>query len=243
LAYINGTSSFYKIPCDILEVGTKGIINLLDLCINSKVKEFYLASSSEVYHLPKKIPTNEDESIKIPDVHNPRYSYSGGKIISELFCIHYGKKYFKKMVIFRPHNVYGPNMGTEHVVPELIQKIKNLTKINKTIKIKGTGLETRSFIYIDDFADAFDILLKKGKHLNIYNIGNSDQISIKTLTKKILNIVKLNAKIKSSKIAKGGTTKRCPDINKISKIGYKKKISLDLGLEKSIKWYYYGNKK
>ena len=243
LAYINGTSSFYKIPCDILEVGTKGIINLLDLCINSKVKEFYLASSSEVYHLPKKIPTNEDESIKIPDVHNPRYSYSGGKIISELFCIHYGKKYFEKMVIFRPHNVYGPNMGTEHVVPELIQKIKDLTKVNKTIKIKGTGLETRSFIYIDDFANAFDLLLKKGKHLNIYNIGNSDQISIKTLTKKILNILKLKAKIKSSKIAKGGTTKRCPDINKISKIGYKKKISLDLGLEKSINWYYYGNKK
>jgi nucleoside-diphosphate-sugar epimerase len=147
------------------------------------------------------------------------------------------------MVIFRPHNVYGPNMGTEHVVPELIQKIKDLTKVNKTIKIKGTGLETRSFIYIDDFANAFDLLLKKGKHLNIYNIGNSDQISIKTLTKKILNILKIKAKIKSSKIAKGGTTKRCPDINKISKIGYKKKISLDLGLEKSINWYYYGNKK
>lgn len=243
LAYINGTSSFYKIPCDILEVGTKGIINLLDLSIKNKVKEFYLASSSEVYHFPKKIPTDENESIKIPDIHNPRYSYSGGKIISELFCIHYGKKYFKKMIIFRPHNVYGPNMGTEHVVPQLIQKAKNLKNNKKTIKIKGTGKETRSFIFIEDFVNAFDLLLKKGKHLNIYNLGNSDQISIKLLTKKILSILKLKAKIISTTIAKGGTSKRCPDIKKISKIGYKKKVNLDLGLEKTINWYYYGNSK
>ena len=46
-----------------------------------------MASSSEVYHFPKKIPTDENESIKIPDIHNPRYSYSVGKIISGLFCI------------------------------------------------------------------------------------------------------------------------------------------------------------
>jgi len=240
LAYINGTSSFYKIPCDILEVGTKGIINLLDLCINSKVKEFYLASSSEVYHLPKKIPTDEEESIKIPDIHNPRYSYSGGKIISELFCIHYGKKYFNKMVIFRPHNVYGPNMGNEHVVPQLIEKIKNMGKKN-ILKIKGSGKETRAFMFIEDFADAFDLLLRKGKHLNIYNLGNSEQISINSLTKKILKILKLKAKIIKTKIAEGGTSKRCPDIKKILKIGYKKKYDLDLGLKKTIGWYYYGN--
>ena len=240
LAYINGTSSFYKIPCDILEVGTKGIINLLDLSIKNNVKEFYLASSSEVYHLPKKIPTDEEESIKIPDIHNPRYSYSGGKIISELFCIHYGKKYFNKMVIFRPHNVYGPNMGKEHVVPQLIEKIKNMGKKN-ILKIKGSGKETRAFMFIEDFADAFDLLLRKGKHLNIYNLGNSEQISINTLTKKILKILKLKAKIIKTKIAKGGTSKRCPDIKKILKIGYKKKYNLDLGLKKTIEWYYYGN--
>lgn len=241
LAYINGTSSFYKIPCDILEVGTKGIINILDLSIKKKVKEFYLASSSEVYHLPNKIPTDESETIKIPDIHNPRYSYSGGKIISELFCIHYGKKFFKKMIIFRPHNVYGPNMGKEHVIPEIIQKIKNLGK-NKKIKIKGKGTETRSFIYIEDFASAFELLIKKGKHLNIYNIGNSDQITINNLLLKILKIMKVKAKIVKTKIAEGGTPKRCPDIKKIKNLGYNKKINLNDGLSKTIDWYYHGIK-
>lgn len=238
LAYINGTSSFYKFPCEILEVGTKGIINILDICVKNKIKEFYLASSSEVYHYPKKIPTDEKESIKIPDVLNPRYSYSGGKIISELFCIHYGKKYFNKMIIFRPHNVYGPNMGNQHVIPELIQKAKKLKINNKTLSIKGNGKETRSFIYIDDFVDAFDLLVKKGKHLNVYNIGNSDQITIKYLILKILSLLKLNAKIKTSSIAVGGTSKRCPNIKKIAKLGYKKKVNLSKGLLKTIDWYY-----
>ena len=86
--------------------------------------------------------------------------------------IHYGKKFFNKMIIFRPHNVYGSNMGNEHVVPEFINRFKKLR--NKKFKIQGTGKEVRSFIFIKDFVSAFNLILKKGKHLNIYNIGTSE---------------------------------------------------------------------
>ena len=67
--------------------------------------------------------------------------------------VHYGKKYFKKLIIFRPHNVYGPDMGNEHVIPEIIRKFKNLK--GKNLKIQGSGNEIRSFIYIDDFVQSF----------------------------------------------------------------------------------------
>ena len=111
LAYINGTKYFYTKPVLILDIAVKGIINVLEACKNNNIKELYLASSSEVYQTPDKIPTSEKETLKIPDIYNPRYSYGGGKILTELMGIHYGKKYFKKLIIFRPHNVYGPNMG------------------------------------------------------------------------------------------------------------------------------------
>ncbi len=124
LAYINGTKYFYSKPVLILDVAVKGILNIIEACIKNKVKELYLASSSEVYQTPNKIPTDELEALKIPDIFNPRYSYGGGKILSELMGIHYGKKYFKKLVIFRPHNVYGPDMGREHVIPEFINRFK-----------------------------------------------------------------------------------------------------------------------
>jgi len=233
-AAINGTKNFYEKPIDVLEIGTLGIINLLKLSKKNKVKNFFLASSSEVYHLPEKIPTNENTKLSIPDVFNPRYSYGGSKIISEQLSIYYAKGSFKKMIIFRPHNVYGPKMGNDHVIPEIINKIK---KNNKIIKIQGTGKETRAFIYIDDFINAFNLLLKKGINLNIYNIGTQERVSILELTKTIFKNMNVKPIIKKTHLAKGGTPHRCPDIKKIKKLGFKQKYSLNSGIKKMLGTY------
>ena len=230
LAYINGTKYFYSNPVLILDVAVKGIINVIEACIKNKVKELYLASSSEVYQTPNKIPTDEYESLKIPNIFNPRYSYGGGKILTELMGIHYGKKYFKKLIIFRPHNVYGSNMGYEHVIPEFINRFKTLKKRN--FKIQGTGNEIRSFIYIEDFLSAFSQILNKGKHLNIYNIGTSEKIKIKDLAYKLSKIFKKKITLRKTSLAKGGTKIRIPNINKIKRLGFKPKFNLDKGLKK-----------
>ena len=230
LAAINGTKFFYQKPDKVLDVSCKGIINVIEVAKKLKIKNVFLASSSEVYHYPNKIPTDEQEPIKIPDVFNPRYSYAGGKILTELIGIN-NAKFFKKMIIFRPHNVYGSDMGDEHVVPELIEKVKSAKRI---LKIKGSGLETRSFIYIDDFVKAFYLIFKKGKHLNIYNIGTEERIKIIDLANLIIKIFKKKIIIKKEQIAKGGTKHRMPDIKKIRKLGFKQTISIIQGLKKII---------
>ena len=231
LAYINGTANFYKKPVEILEIAVKGIINVIESCIKNKVKELYIASSSEVYQTPINVPTNEKEMLKIPDIYNPRYSYGGGKIISELLGIHYGKKYFKKLVIFRPHNVYGPDMGNGHVIPQFINRMK---KNKKYFNILGSGNEIRSFIHIKDFTDSFDLILKKGKHLAIYNIGTQEKIKINKLALLIAELMNKKISIKRKKIAKGSTKIRCPDIAKMKKLGFRKKIPLKIGLKNII---------
>ena len=232
LAYVNGTRYFYSKPVLVLDIAVKGIINIIEGCIKNKIKEIYLASSSEVYQTPKKIPTDEDESLKIPNIFNPRYSYGGGKIITELMGVHYGKKYFKKLIIFRPHNVYGPNMGHEHVIPEFINRFKSLK--GRNFKIQGTGYEIRSFIYIEDFLDAFNLILNHGKHLNVYNIGTSEKIKIKDLAYKLSKIFKKKIILKKTSLAEGGTKVRVPNINKIRKLGFKPKFYLDQGLRKTL---------
>lgn len=234
LAYINGTKYFYSKPEQILDIATKGLINIYDLAIKYRVKEIFLASSSEVYHIPKKIPTLENESLKIPDVFNPRFSYGGGKILTELYAVNFGKKFFKKTIIFRPHNVYGSDMGNDHVIPELIKKFRKLGTYNK-IKIQGTGNEKRSFIHINDFCQAFDKILHKGKNLNIYNIGTTEIIKIKEIIQILEKIFKIKVKIENLPLKKGGTKIRCPNINKIKQLGFKQKISLREGLEQIIK--------
>ena len=232
LAYINGTKYFYEKPEIILDVAIKGLVNIFDGCKKFKIKELYLASSSEVYQTPLKTPTKENEMLKIPDIYNPRYSYGGGKILTELMGINYGKKYFKKLIIFRPHNVYGLDMGQEHVVPEFINRMEKLK--NNLFKIQGSGKEIRSFIFIEDFVEAFDLILQKGKHLNIYNIGTKEKITIAELAKKISQIFRKKIIIKKSALKKGSTKIRIPDIRKIEKLGFKPKNSLNKGLKKII---------
>lgn len=87
-------------------MGVKGAINTLDIALENNIKDYILVSTSEVYNEPINVPTPETERILIPDVYNPRFSYSGGKIISELMAIHYGTVNGLNVKIIRPHNIY-----------------------------------------------------------------------------------------------------------------------------------------
>jgi len=238
LAYINGTEYFYKMPELVLEVGVKGIINVIDGCIKGNVKELILASSSEVYQTPRNIPTDETAALIIPDPMNPRYSYGGGKIISELMTLNYGRKYFDRVLIFRPHNVYGPDMGWEHVIPQFVQRMKEISK-NRQIKfpIQGTGKETRAFVFIDDFIDGLMLVLEKGENMNIYHIGTMEEISIEKVAVEVGKYFEKEVTIVPGKQAKGSTLRRCPDITKLKKLGYKPKIPFKEGLKITAKWY------
>src|SRR6186997_3089522 len=101
LAFVNGTEFFYSQPDLVLDVGVRGMVNVIDACRKHGIGTLVLASSSEVYQTPPKVPTDETAPLAIPDPLNPRYSYGGGKLISELMAINYGRKYFNRVLIFR----------------------------------------------------------------------------------------------------------------------------------------------
>ncbi len=238
LAYINGTENFYKHPDTILDVALRGILNIFDACKENEITELFVASSSEVFHKPSIIPTNEEVPLIIPDIDNPRFSYGGGKILYELLGKHYGKDYLEKLVLFRPFNVYGSDMGMGHVIPQLIHRALNCDLKNKKInfKIQGDGNQTRAFEHIDDFVDGLELILEKGLDREIYNIGNDEEVTIKELVIKIFRLIEkdLDINIIPSELPKGGTDRRCPDISKLKKLGYSPKISLNNGLKKLI---------
>lgn len=239
LAYINGTEFFYTKPDLVLEVAVKGIVNVMDGCITHGVKELILASSSEVYQTPLKIPTDETAALSVPDPLNPRYSYGGGKIISELMAIHY-RKYFKRVIIFRPHNVYGADMGYEHVIPQFILRMKELCqKTDGTIHfpIQGSGKETRSFIYIDDLIDGLMLVIRKGDPLGIYHIGTTEETTIEHVAWEVANYFKRDIHIVPGPPAPGGTMRRCPDTTKLKRLGYAPKMTFKEGLSMTAQWY------
>lgn len=241
LAAINGTENFYNKPELVLDVGIRGALAIVNACIKAQVFDLVIASTAEVYQTPQVVPTTEDIPLMLPNSTNPRYSYGGSKIISELIAFNYGRNHFKKLQVFRPHNVYGPDMGYKHVIPQFLERafsLKNQTTNPKLFEIQGDGSQTRAFCYIDDIIDGILTMYLKGGHREIYHIGNDDEISIKELVNKVSKVTAIDLTIQpKEESATGATPRRCPDISKMRNLGYMPQISLDEGLKKTADWY------
>jgi nucleoside-diphosphate-sugar epimerase len=241
LAYVNGTEFFYSKPELVLEIGVKGMMNVLDACIEHSVKDLVLASSSEVYQTPPHVPTDESAPLSVPDVTNPRYSYGGGKIISELLAINYGRKHFDRVAIFRPHNAFGPDMGSEHVIPQLAVRLARLADAHKTgpieLPIQGTGEETRAFVYVDDMVEGILCVAERGEHLGVYHVGTEEERTIRDVALAIGRALGREVKVVAGALQPGGTPRRCPDISKVRKIGYEPTVAFEDGVKKTVDWY------
>jgi len=242
LAFVNGTEFFYSAPERVLDVGVRGMINVIDACRQNGIGTLVLASSSEVYQTPPKIPTDETAPLTIPDPLNPRYSYGAGKLISEIMAINFGRKFFRCVLIFRPHNVYGPDMGFEHVIPQFAIRLHALCTKQPTgrlrFEIQGTGNETRSFCFIDDLIAGVMTMRQRGQHLGIYHIGTTEEVTIADLARRVARLVGREIELVSGPAAAGGTARRCPDISKLTRLGYRPRVLLDEGLRPTLEWYW-----
>jgi nucleoside-diphosphate-sugar epimerase len=238
-AFVNGTEFFYSQPALVLDVGVKGIVNVLDACRAHQIENFVLASSSEVYQTPPEIPTPESVPLVVPDPMNPRYSYGGGKIISELMAINYGREHFRELFVFRPHNVFGPDMGREHVIPQFALRMAELARAQPSgpirFPIQGTGSETRAFVYIDDLVDGFATMLTGAA--GIYNIGTDDEISIAELVTHVARAFAREVVIEQGPLQLGSTQRRCPDISKLRALGYRPRVPLRRAIDETVAWY------
>jgi nucleoside-diphosphate-sugar epimerase len=242
LAYVNGTEFFYSAPELVLDVGVKGMVNVVDACRAEGVRRLVLASSSEVYQSPPQVPTDESAPLVVPDPTNARYSYGGGKIISELMAINYGRKFFDRVLIFRPHNIYGPDMGFEHVIPQFALRLKRAAAEHRSgplpFAIQGDGTQTRSFCHVDDLVRGVMLMRDKGEHLGIYHVGTTEEVSIAGLATRMAAHIDRELQLQPRPAPEGGTPRRCPDIGKLAGLGYAPQVPLALGLPPTIDWYF-----
>jgi nucleoside-diphosphate-sugar epimerase len=242
LAAVNGTEFFYSKPDLVLEVAVKGIINVLDACGSTGVSELFVASSSEVYQTPPRIPTDEAVPLVVPDPLNPRYSYGGGKIISELLALNYGIRRLSRVVVFRPHNVFGPDMGGEHVIPQLIIRLRAAAEAQPEgpleLPIQGNGSETRAFLYIDDFIRGLLTLLEAGRHREIYHVGTMEETPIGEAARAVAALSGREVRLVPAPLREGSTLRRCPDTAKMAALGWKPTIPFVQGLRQTFGWYW-----
>ena len=237
-AAILGVKKVIDNPFITLKENILTTINLINFSIKQKkLKKICFTSTSEVYaySLKKKLvkyPTPEDIDFLISKEFNPRSSYLLSKIVGE-YLINYSKLNF---VIFRPHNIFGPQMGFAHVIPQLTQKILNHNKRKITIH---NSKHKRTFCNIEFAIDLiFNISHKKKLKNKIFNIGSPEkEISIMELAQKIKKILNSKNQLISSNTQKDSSPeKRKPDMKRslnYSKINH----NFEKGLNEAVLWY------
>lgn len=241
LAAVNGTEFFYSKPELVLDVSLRGTLAVIDACRANDIGHMVIASSSEAYQTPPSVPTDENVPLSVPDVRNPRYSYGGGKIAMELMAMNYGRTGFERVTVFRPHNVYGADMGWEHVIPQFALRARESADAHPEgpvpFTIQGDGSQTRAFVHIDDFTDGLSAVIDRGKHLEIYHIGNPEEVTMGDLARQVVACLGREARLMPTEAPAGATSRRCPDIGKLKTLGYTPHIPLADGLNGVVDWY------
>ena len=214
LAAVVGVGITESDPPSTLNINILGTKNILEACKKNGVKKVILASSSEVYGEPKKVPIDETQ-IPIPIT-----TYGISKLACEEYLKSYAKTYGFSYSILRFFNVVGPQQSSSFVIPEFVN---NALK-NKPLIIHGDGLQIRAFCHIADVCQGIEKSISKGDYETI-NIGNDlEPISVENLAKKIITILNSQSTLKYIPFEKSGRNRKQEIMTRIPSIQKAKRI-------------------
>jgi UDP-glucuronate decarboxylase len=222
-------------PVDTIQTCVLGAINVLSLAKSCDAK-ILQTSTSEVYGDPLLSPQTEEYWGNVNPL-GPRSCYDEGKRCAESLFINYHKEYNTQIKIARIFNTFGPNLSVDdgRVISNFI--VQSL--VGKDITIYGTGEQTRSFCYVDDTVRGLIALMETDRLITgPVNIGNPQEFSVNEIANKIINLTGSLSKIIFCKNQIDDPKRRLPDITKaIELLSWQPKVSLDVGLLKTINYF------
>ena len=224
---------YLRIPLETMNVGSIGTLNCLNLAQEKKAR-ILVASTSEVYGDPLVHPQSEDYFGNVNPI-GPRSVYDEAKRYMESLTMAFHNLYGLETRIVRIFNTYGPRMRLNdgRALPTFIgQAIKG-----ENLTLFGNGTQTRSFCYVDDLIDGIYKLLFSNYTLPV-NIGNVEEISLKSFAQEILSLVKSKSKIIYMPLPIDDPKQRRPNISKAKEIlSWSPKINRKEGLKLTYEYF------
>jgi UDP-glucose 4,6-dehydratase len=206
---------------------------LLEACkVTGTVCRFIHVSTDEVYGETEAdaIVGNHEASQLLPT--NP---YSATKAGAEMLVMAYGRSYGLPVITTRGNNVYGPNQFPEKLIPKFIL----LAMQGKPLPIHGDGSNVRSYLYCEDVADAFEVVLHKGSVGHVYNIGTKKERTVLNVARDICNLFNLDCE-KSIQFVDNrpfNDQRYFLDDAKLKELGWQERTTWEEGLRKTLQWY------
>jgi nucleoside-diphosphate-sugar epimerase len=219
----------------VLDVNLRGVLNVAQACAGEDVRRLVFSSSSEVYGIPSEFPTPESAPLVVPDVTNPRWSYAASKIAGEHVVTHTARRHGFECVILRYHNVYGPAMGWDHVIPQFISRLIR----DEEFTVQGDGNQRRAFCYVDDAVPPTAAALTEDAAANgIFNVGNpAEEHSINDLIAVLERVTGRTIRPRYVPFEQAGTDRRLPEVSRAERtLGLRPRVTLEEGLRRTYDW-------
>jgi len=203
-----------------------------------KIKKLLFLGSSCIY--PKLAPQPlKEEYLLTGLLEQTNEPYAIAKIAGIKMCDAYRSQYGCNFISAMPTNLYGPNdnydLQNSHVLPALIRKFQEATvQKKKKVQIWGTGDPKREFLHVDDLAQACLFLMQEYNEAGLVNIGVGEDISIKDLALQIKQLIGYEGELQFDTTKPDGTPRKLMDVSKLTSLGWKARIGLVEGLERTI---------
>jgi UDP-glucuronate decarboxylase len=226
---------YQRDPVQTIKTNILGAVNMLGLAKRLNVPIFQ-ASTSEVYGDPLVHPQTEEYWGNVNPI-GPRACYDEGKRAAETLFFDYNRQHDVKIRVARIFNTYGPRMaaGDGRVVSNfIVQALKG-----EDITIYGDGQQTRSFCYVSDLIEGFIKMMDRTDSLvGPINLGNPNEFTMLELAEKVLKRTGSKSKLRFEALPEDDPKRRQPDISKAqSELGWRPKVDLETGLDRSAKYF------
>lgn len=242
LAAVVGVGIVRENPQEVIRVNALATLTVLEWISKNKFNgRLLFASTSEAYawtqhfhELP--IPTPETVPLAITDLKNPRASYAGSKIFGELAVSQYGEKFKFPYSIVRFHNVYGPRMGYDHVIPQLYGRMTS----GATEVVVFSPTHQRAFCFVEDAVRLMPLIMRhRDANGQVFNIGNDrEEVTILELARMIRDIGGSPVNLTEQDIDYDPIKRRCPSMEKArAYFDYAPDVNLKSGLMRTLAWY------
>src|SRR5439155_88759 len=193
-------------------VHTRVVLETLDW-LPGRGEVLFFASTSETYAAgvtagTVPVPTPEDVPLSIPDVAAPRFAYAASKMVGEAAVLHTARARGLRAVVGRFHNVYGPRMGADHVIPELA-----LRALRREVPFTLYGAEQRrAFCHVSDAVDAMvRLVATPAAWGRVVNVGNdTEETRIADLLALVLRLADFAPRVDRRPAPAGSVDRRCP---------------------------------
>ena len=215
--------------------------NLIDSALQNNVDKFIFLGSSCIY--PKLAPQPLKEDYLLTDTLEPTNEwYAIAKITGVKACQAIRNQFGKDYVSLMPTNLYGTHdnfdLNTSHVLPAMIRKFHEAKENNNApVTLWGSGTPMREFLFVDDMAQAVVFALENKLPDYLYNVGTGEDLTIKHLAETIQQITGHKGEIIWDATKPDGTPRKLMDVSKMHNLGWKHKIELQAGIQKTYDWF------